>query len=66
MAGSNVPVVALVIPVPLHVPPGVAALSVTAAAVLQNGPAGVMLASAVPVMVMVVVAVSPQEPGIKY
>jgi hypothetical protein len=25
-----------------------------------------MLASAVPVMVMVVVAVSPQEPGIKY
>ncbi len=45
IAGSNVPAFASVIPVPLQVPPGVAAVRVTAVSVSQNGPAGVMVAS---------------------
>ena len=44
-AGSKVPLVALVIPVPLHVPPAPAATRLTAASVWQNGPAGVIVAS---------------------
>lgn len=45
VAGSNVPAEALVIPVPLHVPPGEAAVKVTEVALAQKGPAGVMVAS---------------------
>ena len=43
--GENVPVAAFVIPVPLHVPPGCAAVNVAGTSFRQKGPAGVIVAS---------------------
>ena len=45
-AGLNVPALVLVIPVPLHVPPGWAAVRFNAGELEHNGPAGLMVASA--------------------
>lgn len=53
VTGSKVPLEVLVIPFPLHVPPGSAALSVTDDALSQNGPAGVIVASSKVVIVSV-------------
>ncbi|MPM65883.1 hypothetical protein SDC9_112787 [bioreactor metagenome] len=62
VAGSNVPFEVLVIPVPLHVPPEVAAVRSTAVPLKQNGPAGSMLASRNDETVMYIVSVSGQGP----
>jgi len=51
-AGSNVPVAALVIPGPTQVPPGVTPERVAAAPFKQNGPAGLIDASGVVLIVM--------------
>ena len=64
--GLNVPVAALVIPVPLHVPPACAATKLTAAALIQNGPAGVIAVFAVSTTCMLVVCKSPQTPLREY
>ena len=42
-AGLNVPFIASVIPVPLHVPPALAADNVIGSSAIQNGPAGVIV-----------------------
>ena len=47
MAGLKVPLVALVIPVPLQVPPDVAADRLNAVALIQTGATAVIVASAV-------------------
>jgi hypothetical protein len=41
--GSKVPVEVFVIPAPLHVPPGLAAVKVTTGSLLQYGPAGLIV-----------------------
>ena len=46
VAGSNVPLAALVIPLPLHVPPAVAPVKFTEGSLIQYGPTGVIVASA--------------------
>ncbi|MPM81430.1 hypothetical protein SDC9_128483 [bioreactor metagenome] len=43
--GSNAPVLAFTIPVPIHVPPAFTAVSVVFASFVQKGPAGFMAAS---------------------
>lgn len=45
VAGEKVPATGSVMPVPLHEPPAVADVRLTDASVIQNGPAGVMVAS---------------------
>src|SRR5688572_30626812 len=45
VAGSKIPTAPFIIPVPLQVPPAVAAERVTDPSVTQKGPAGVMVAS---------------------
>ena len=51
MLGSKVPL--LVIPFPLHIPPGSAAVKLTGVALEQKGPAGLIVASALGLTVMV-------------
>ena len=60
--GSNVPVAALVIPAPLHVPPGTDAVRFVAGLVIQKGPAGVIVALGAELTVIEVVFVSLQPP----
>jgi hypothetical protein len=62
--GSNVPAAALVIPVPLHVPPAVAAVSVTGAFAGQKGPAAVIVASGARLTVIFLVLVSVHPPTV--
>ena len=66
VAGSKVPTDVLVIPVPLQVPPVVAAVSVTTLSLMQNGPAGVIVASRIADTTMSIVSVSGQAPEVVY
>ena len=50
--GSKVPLAGFVMPVPLQVPPGFTADSVTGKLLEQNGPAGLTVASGVVLMVI--------------
>lgn len=62
--GLKVPVVLLIMPVPDHVPPAVAADNVTEAAFAQKGPAGAMVALGGAATVMVIFLVSVQLPDV--
>ena len=66
VAGSKVPADVFVIPVPLQVPPAVAAVSVAALSLMQNGPAGVIVASSIADTTMFIVSVSGQAPEVVY
>ena len=66
VAGSNVPVLVLVIPVPDHVPPMVLADKFIGLALTQKDDKGVMVASAFGVTVTNAVSVFPQEPEMVY
>ena len=61
-AGVKVPATASVIPVPLQVPPGVAAVRLNGASVVQKGPAGVIVASGAGLTTIEILFVSEQEP----
>ena len=66
VVGLNVPVVPFVIPIPVHVPPGLTAVKLTLDAFEQNGPAWVIVASVVFVMEILNVAVPGHVPGVVY
>ena len=64
VAGLNVPVAPFVIPVPVHVPPGLTAVKLTLAAFEQYGPTWVIVASVEFVIATLNVAVSGQAPDV--
>jgi hypothetical protein len=66
VTGLNIPVEVLVIPVPLQVPPEVAADRVTAASISQKGPTGLIAPLATGFTVILVVELDPHVPGIVY
>jgi hypothetical protein len=62
VAGLNEP--AALVPGPLHVPPGVAAVKLTADAVMQKGPAGVIAAFGDASTTMLTFDVAVQDPTV--
>ena len=66
VADPKLPVEALLIPVPLHVPPGLAAVSVKGREDWQNGPAGVIVPSGTEFTTITCVSVLGQGPPIEY
>jgi hypothetical protein len=66
VAGLNVPFAAFVIPVPLHVPPPVAALILNGAVFVQTGDTAVMVVLGTAFTVTVVVLLEGQAPPIVY
>ena len=62
--GLNAPVFALIMPVPLHVPPGLAAVKVMGLASMHTDPRFAMVASNGPNTVMVIVPVSAHPEGV--
>ncbi len=60
--GSKVPAIGSVIPVPLQVPPGSAAVKLKGTAVSQNGPAHVIVASATAVPLLTVTVPEDTQP----
>ena len=64
--GSNVPLIGSVIPVPLQVPPAVAAVKLNTVALAHIGDTAVILALAPEVTVIETVSIAPQVPEIEY
>ena len=61
--GSKIPLTPSVIPVPVQVPPLLAAIRNCGPSVVQKGPAGEMVAFEAAAIVMLSVAVPPHAPG---